>query len=62
MKRFALPIVKALAFVAIAATAHAGAIKDKLDGNTSILDGKEFKAQDIKGDPEYYILYFSASW
>ncbi|QQL44932.1 hypothetical protein [Sulfuriroseicoccus oceanibius] len=62
MKQFALPIVKALAFLAIAATAHAGTIKEKLAGNTSVLEGTEFKAQDIQGEPEYYILYFSASW
>lgn len=62
MKKLPSLLVKALAFAAIAATAHAGAIKDKLAGNTSILDGKEFKAQEVKGDPEYYILYFSASW
>ena len=62
MKTFAKLAISLIGLVAVAATAHAGAIKEKLAGRTSVLEGTEFKAQEIKGDPDYYILYFSASW
>lgn len=35
----------------------------KLAGTTlHRVDGKKFKKAELKKDPEYYILYYSASW
>ncbi|GAA5493970.1 hypothetical protein Rhal01_00124 [Rubritalea halochordaticola] len=38
------------------------AVLKELKGKTSILQGRRYKKQDIEGDPEYFLLYFSASW
>lgn len=34
----------------------------QLKGKTSLLDGRRYKKQEIGGDPEYFLLYYSASW
>lgn len=34
----------------------------QLKGKTSMLDGRRYKKHEIEGDPEYFLLYYSASW
>ena len=33
-----------------------------LEGKTSYLSGSTFKKKDVSGSPDYFLLYFSASW
>ncbi len=39
-----------------------GKIGEKIADKLSVLDGDKFKDHTLSGKPEYYLIYFTASW